>query len=382
MSRSSRLSLLALAAVLGLGASSATAGPPKRRLRAALEKELELLERAVDLRRGVEALERERESVAWAEQHLDHRSRDSLRRLDIYRAERETQEGRTHGRARAMYKLARGGFLRLARPEVGDEAHDERDEAARRVARARAIRWLVRADLRTLERQRSAESRAETELLATSREMASLSSLAMVQDFQREVLDAADDRLEPEVRSAMRARRRLSESVDMSRTEASLLARVQRQRQALWRGRGLDLVEAHGLERPVPGPVVGAFGDYVDPVLRLPSHRNGIELRARSRDEVRAIAAGTVAMVGELPGYEQVVILDHGGGYLSLTGRLTDVDVDVGVEVEAGQVLGRAAPKLLDDGLGRTVYLEIRHGERPVDPTPALGMARAPAGGG
>lgn len=382
MWRSRKLTVLFLSGLLVLAASSATAGPPKRRLRAALEKELELLERAVDLRRGVEALERERESVAWAEQHLDHRSRDSLRRLDIYREERQDQEGRTRVRARAMYKLARGGFLRLARPEAGDEARDEREEAARRVARARAIRWLVRADLRTLARQRSAESRAETELLATSREMASLSSLAMVQDFQREVLDAAEERLEPEVRSAMRSRRRLSESVEMSRSEASLLARVKRQRQALWRGRGLDLVEPRSLKRPVPGAVVGGFGDYVDPVLRLPSHRNGIELRARARDEVRSIAAGSVAMVGELPGYEQVVIIDHGGGYLSLTGRLSLVDVDVGAEVEAGQVLGRTAPKVIDDGLGRTVYLEIRHGERPIDPTPALGAARSSTGGG
>ncbi len=378
MSRSRRITTLAASVLVALGVATAAADPPKRRVRAALERELEVLDRAVDLRRGVEALERERESVAWAQRHLDHRSRESLRRLDVYRAERVGHEDQTRARARVMYKLARGGLLRLAQPGAGAEHDADREEAARRVARARAIRWLVRADLRNLAVHRKAESRAESELLATSRELGTLSSLTMVQELQREVLAAADDRLEPEVRAAMTQRRRLVESGQLGRTEASLLARVQRRRADLWRGRGLDLVEARSLHRPVPGAVVGVFGDYVDPVLRLPAHRNGLELRARPHDEVEAIAAGKVAMVGELPGYEQVVILDHGGGYLSLTGRLTGVTVAEGDEVEAGQVLGHTAPKVLDDGLGRTVYLEIRHGERPIDPGPAL----APVGRG
>jgi septal ring factor EnvC (AmiA/AmiB activator) len=90
---------------------------------------------------------------------------------------------------------------------------------------------------------------------------------------------------------------------------------------------------------------------------------------------VVAVAAGRVSFVGSLPGFDEVVVLDHGGGYLSLTGRLVAVGVADGQEVEAGTTLGHAAPKTVDDGLGRTIYFEIRHGRRPIDPLPFL---RAP----
>ena len=100
--------------------------------------------------------------------------------------------------------------------------------------------------------------------------------------------------------------------------------------------------------------------------------RNGIELRATSRSRPKAIAPGLVAFVGELPGFSQVVVLEHGGGYISLTGRLLTVDVEVGNPVQAGDELGKVAPKATDDGLGRTVYLELRHGDRPIDPAPYL----------
>ena len=97
-----------------------------------------------------------------------------------------------------------------------------------------------------------------------------------------------------------------------------------------------------------------------------------MELAARPGTPVRAPAAGKVALVGELPGFERVVVLDHGGGYLTLLGRLVAVEVRDGQDVAAGAVLARVAPKRIDDGLGPTAYLELRHGDRPIDPTPYL----------
>ncbi|MCA9708633.1 MAG: peptidoglycan DD-metalloendopeptidase family protein, partial [Myxococcales bacterium] len=124
--------------------------------------------------------------------------------------------------------------------------------------------------------------------------------------------------------------------------------------------------------RPVRGALVGRFGAYQDPVLRLPMVRNGVELQARPDEDVRAPAAGRVVMVAELPGFEQVVVIDHGAGQLSMLGRLWKVSVAEGDPIEAGDVLASVAPKAVDDGLGTTAYLELRHGEKPVDPAPRL----------
>ena len=107
-------------------------------------------------------------------------------------------------------------------------------------------------------------------------------------------------------------------------------------------------------------------------------HRKGIELGTRPGTEVVAVAPGEVAFCGELPGFDEVVVLDHGGGYLSLTGRLFTSGVAVGDEIATGQVLGRVAPKAVDDGMGTTVYFELRHAERPIDPRPWFPGGRAP----
>ncbi|MGB1699617.1 MAG: murein hydrolase activator EnvC family protein, partial [Nannocystaceae bacterium] len=124
------------------------------------------------------------------------------------------------------------------------------------------------------------------------------------------------------------------------------------------------------LTRPVGGRIVGSYGQSKDPLLDLPIYRDGVEIRAKGRQpSAVAAATGTVVAVGELSGYEEVVVLQHDGGFLSLTGHLRGVVVERGQRVRRGDVLGRVASKQVKDGLGRTVYFELRHGERPIDPS-------------
>lgn len=151
-----------------------------------------------------------------------------------------------------------------------------------------------------------------------------------------------------------------------------LLARARKELRELERQRGFDLLEPRSLPRPVRGPVVGGFGRYIDKTLRVELERKGLELRARPGEKVEAIAEGTVAFVGALPGYDRVVVVDHGGGYLSLTGRLLEIEVSEGARVSGGDVLGHAAPAATQGSLGCTIYLELRHGERPIDPSDYL----------
>jgi murein DD-endopeptidase MepM/ murein hydrolase activator NlpD len=84
------------------------------------------------------------------------------------------------------------------------------------------------------------------------------------------------------------------------------------------------------------------------------------------------MAAGRVVMVSSLPGYEEIVVIDHGSGQLTLVGRLWQVEVAEGDDVKRGQTIGRVAPKVVDDGLGPSVYAEVRRADVPVDPAPLL----------
>ncbi|PRQ03016.1 Murein hydrolase activator EnvC precursor [Enhygromyxa salina] len=371
--------LFALVVSLGLltALGDAQARKPDRdeSLRSVAERELALTEAANAIARGQAALERERESIDWAGELLARRGRESLRKLDIYRGHRVERETMGQVRARKLYKLARGGGLLELMFEDGS---DGRLTPQQRVVRGRSVRRLVDHDLELLRVHGEAEKKARDELLAATRELSVLAALDSVSRLQAEALDLTRAQVDPALRAAHRRRGTLQRRLgsQAKREDRQLLAEIGRERRDLVRHRGLDLLDPHTLVRPVPGRVVGRFGAYEDRLLDVPMHRNGVEFAAKPNDRVRAIGPGEVVLVGALPGFERVVVIDHGGGYLSLTARLLTITVSEGEEVEAGTVLGRVGPKAVPDGLGTTAYVEVRHGQRPIDPAPYLGSRR------
>lgn len=374
-----RLRIVVIAGLVGassLLAGRVWAGKPGSFLEA-VERERELAETMIDIEAGLVALEQERASTAFAQEIMEHRGVESLRRLGAYQVRRKTYQRQAKARARSLYKLSRGGLLRVAFEDVSlaTQPSAAKAETAQRISSARTVRWLVAHDLSELAVHQRAESRAESELLTTSREMVALSSLRMVADLSDKALTAADEKLGPELRVAKKKRLSRSGRQHLARGDKKALLELQRTRRSL-RKAGQVLARRNGLKRPVAGKVVGRFGTYVDGDSKLELHRNGIELATKPGHDVACAADGTVAFVGELPGYEQVAVVEHDGGYLSMTARLLDITVEVGDEVGAGQTLGIAAPKLVDDGLGASVYFELRHGERPVDPKPYLTRRR------
>lgn len=379
-----KLAVTTLVLALGLGlAQEVRAGKPSHRrrraaqaelheqLRTTAQRELDLTESAGALARGRVKLERERESLAFAGGLLARRSGESLRQLDVYRDERVERQTLAEVRARKLYKLSRGGMLE----HLLEQGDDQRLSMTDRLARARTLRRLIDHDLDALRVHGQAESRARAELLAAAREQAAVAALAGVVTLQDQALAAGDADLRPALADAHGDRKRLQVKLrgELESDERRLLRTLAGERRELERHVGLDLLEPGALVRPVAkAAIVGKFGDYDDPLLDVPMHRNGIELAAKANDKVLALAPGRVAFVGALPGFERVVVIEHGGGYLSLTGRLLAVAVEEGDEIEAAALLGRAGPKAIDDGLGTTVYVELRHGQRPIDPAPWL----------
>src|SRR5205807_10352214 len=77
------------------------------------------------------------------------------------------------------------------------------------------------------------------------------------------------------------------------------------------------------LDWPVEGKIVYQFGTAAGPnKTRIPWH--GIGIAAPQGTPVRAIASGIVSLAGPLGTYLTSVLLDHGGGYYSFYGYLSD----------------------------------------------------------
>ena len=97
---------------------------------------------------------------------------------------------------------------------------------------------------------------------------------------------------------------------------------------------------------------------------------HGLLIKAANGAPVRAAASGRVVYADWLRGYGNLVILDHGGGYLTVYGHNDTLQVTVGERVESGQTIAQAgnSGSVSDSG----VYFEIRKAGQALDPKPWL----------
>ena len=114
------------------------------------------------------------------------------------------------------------------------------------------------------------------------------------------------------------------------------------------------------LRRPVGGSISGRFGQ---------ARPGGGTWRgvffATPPAGVHSIAAGTVAYAGTLSGYGNTVVVDHGGGYVSVYTGLGSISAGGGSTVGSGSVLGTSGSL---PGGEQGLYFEIRYRNQPMNP--------------
>ena len=123
---------------------------------------------------------------------------------------------------------------------------------------------------------------------------------------------------------------------------------------------------------PVRKPIFGeidlssGFGVRSDPFLGRPAMHTGLDFRAGSGDPVRVTANGTVDSAGWSGGYGKMVEVDHGNGFSTRYGHLSEIDVKVGQKVAIGQTIGRVGST--GRSTGPHLHYETRIDGEAVDP--------------
>lgn len=115
---------------------------------------------------------------------------------------------------------------------------------------------------------------------------------------------------------------------------------------------------------PTAGKLMARFGERRAGSVKW----DGVLIGAARGTPVRAVYRGRVVYADWLAGLGLLIIIDHGGGYLSLYGHNEQLFRAVGDQVAPGDTIagvgdsgGRAQPEL---------YFEIRQAARPLDPSP------------
>ncbi len=114
---------------------------------------------------------------------------------------------------------------------------------------------------------------------------------------------------------------------------------------------------------PVQGRLAGDFGQ---PRAGSVVKWNGVLLEAPAGTAVRAVYHGRVAFADWLPGLGLLVIIDHGGGYMSLYGHNEALLKEAGDWVQPAETIAQVGDT---GGAPRpALYFEIRFKGEPVNP--------------
>jgi murein hydrolase activator len=105
----------------------------------------------------------------------------------------------------------------------------------------------------------------------------------------------------------------------------------------------------------INGKIVKRFGENVNDNLNTITLNYGIDIRASSDLNVKAVAEGVVSAIDWIPGYGSVVIVTHKGDYRTVYSHLSDLYVAEGDKVETGNVIARVGESLE----GEVLHFEI-----------------------
>lgn len=117
------------------------------------------------------------------------------------------------------------------------------------------------------------------------------------------------------------------------------------------------------LNLPVRGDVTNRFGTSRSDTGVL---WKGLFIRASEGSEVKSVASGRVVFADWMRGFGNLIIVDHGSGYMSLYGNNQAVLKQVGDEVSAGDNIAAVGNSGGNESNG--LYYELRRQSKPFDP--------------
>jgi len=117
---------------------------------------------------------------------------------------------------------------------------------------------------------------------------------------------------------------------------------------------------------PVNGKVAIPYGSQKDPQFNTPIFRSGAYIQSNDNSFARAVYNGKVVFAEWFKGYGQLVIVNHGEGYHTLYGSLSEIFAKVGDIIKREQVVGRVGNSGILNVPG--LYFELRYKGKPLDP--------------
>ena len=379
-----RLYAALLAALLARPAAAPAAGPAEelKELRGRIDRlQKQLGETQASRTRAVDALRESEQAISEANRRLFELAREQSQTrvsLEQIKAEKArlavSVEQQQRELGEALYRQYLQG--RPAPLAVLLERQDP-NQLSRRM---HYLTYIYRSRAEQIERLREDIARLDALSQETEHKDRVLEELKAEQQAQRR-------RLEREKAERREVLAKMSQAIQQQRREIGNLRRDQEQLRKLVERLEREAAQRRAAQkkkdtREEAGGDSTAFG-RLKGRLRMPvrgelTHRfgaprqetgltwNGLFISARAGSEVSAIAPGRVVFADWLRGFGNLLILDHGEGYMSLYGNNETLLRRVGDDVDGGAAVAAVGASGGNPETG--LYFEIRFRGRPVDP--------------
>jgi septal ring factor EnvC (AmiA/AmiB activator) len=141
--------------------------------------------------------------------------------------------------------------------------------------------------------------------------------------------------------------------------------KAEKQKEVPFSGKGFPGLKGK-LPWPVEGKVAIPYGSQKDPQFSTPIFRSGTYIQANDNAYAKAVYGGKVVFAEWFKGYGQLVIVNHGEGYHTLYGSLSEIFTKVGDIIKGRQAVGKVG----NSGILNTpgLYFEVRYKGKPLDP--------------
>ena len=121
-------------------------------------------------------------------------------------------------------------------------------------------------------------------------------------------------------------------------------------------------IVSSGYAWPIAGEITSPFGWRVHPVFGTEKFHTGLDIAADYGDPIVASNSGTVIYADWMGGYGNAVMIDHGGGIVTLYGHNSSLAAYDGQQVAKGQIIAYAGST--GYSTGPHCHFEVRiHGE-------------------
>lgn len=117
---------------------------------------------------------------------------------------------------------------------------------------------------------------------------------------------------------------------------------------------------------PLQGRITSTFGWRTDPVTNRSEYHKGLDIAVPLGTEIRAASNGKVVKSGWMTGFGKTIVIDHGDEVETLYAHNSANYVEVGQQVNTGQIIGRAGST--GKSTGSHLHFGVLVNDEPVDP--------------